>query len=403
MILKKPDIIAVIFLIVIFFFTGGTIFFNRASLIKNCKGFLSANTSFLERCAIYKTNMEGIFNNELKGKEHFIAIYGLIQKVMQKTVVEDANPQYTVVKTSKGALTFIAPYSDITNCVNRLADLNSYLKEKDIPLLYVQAPAKVLEDTQLPPTVQSFANGNADNLLQGLARNGIDYLDLRAEIHHDFLDKSNLFYDTDHHWKTPTAFWAFGKVAEKLNRDHGLGLYGQYTSIANYQITEYKDAFLGSQGRRVGPYFAGLDDYETIVPEFETNYQVKIIKSARDTEEYRGSFRDVFIRKDYLDLEKPVSTNRYAAYNGGDYPQVIIKNLSPPLNAAAKALLIEDSFGLPFYPFFSEICRELRVLDLRYYQGSVYDYIESFDPDQIIILYNPSSCADRMFYFGPRM
>ena len=80
------------------------------------------------------------------------------------------------------------------------------------------------------------------------------------------------------------------------------------------------------------------------------------------------------------------------AYFGGDYPEVIIKNNT--LNNG-KILLIKDSFSLPFAAYLSTVVGEIHMIDLRYYkQQTVLDYIDDYQPDMVIILYNPSVLSD---------
>ena len=72
----------------------------------------------------------------------------------------------------------------------------------------------------------NFGNQNADDLLNGLTRNGIPYIDLREDMNKDFSREEyhKLFFSTDHHWKQTTALWATGIISQKLNKDDGFSI-----------------------------------------------------------------------------------------------------------------------------------------------------------------------------------
>ena len=40
--------------------------------------------------------------------------------------------------------------------------------------------------------------------------------------------------------------------------------------IKNYEVNTYRNWFLGSIGKRVGIYYAGIDDIDLIYPKFDT-------------------------------------------------------------------------------------------------------------------------------------
>nr|WP_307991192.1 DHHW family protein [uncultured Niameybacter sp.] len=341
---------------------------------------------------------EGIFTGFTQGmdsgvtenfwlKEKYIDLYGLVENLLGRDYIRDANPSNTVVKDTIGNLHFITFPSDYTEPLQGLLEVGETLKESGTPLVFVQAPQKVIEDyTVLPPSVVDSSKANTDALIDAFEEENIDYIDLRENVKEDELDLSKLFYKTDHHWTTNTAFWAVGEVVDYLNENYNMNLdeEGFYTDLNNYNQTTYKNFFLGSQGRRVGKFYAGVDDYTLITPNFDTDYEVTINKSDSSTT-YTGNFEETILKENLLDESKSVYTNRYASYFGGDYPEVIIKN---KLNTdGKKVLIVKDSYALPFSAFLSNMFAETRLVDLRYYKEDLSTYINEYKPDLVLYVY----------------
>jgi hypothetical protein len=98
---------------------------------------------------------------------------------------------------------------------------------------------------------------------------GVAFLDFRADM--TPADYENDFFKTDHHWNLEGAFRAFCKLTAVLP-DYGFSVDPAWTDWDSYEKTVYEDSFLGSQGKRVGTLFAGLDDLTAIDPEFDTDF-----------------------------------------------------------------------------------------------------------------------------------
>ena len=330
--------------------------------------------------------IEAGISDSVFGKEAYINLYGLSERLLGKHYIRDTNLVQSVIKDNNGQLQFATNKVDTTPYAEEIGQVNELLKEKNVPFIYVQTPLKVIEGyTQLPASVIDYAEINTDTFKEQLEEKAVDVLDLRENVKSAGLDYSTLFYNTDHHWRTQTAFWAVGEVVQYLKESAGIDLDPNhyYTDSSHYEETFYKQNFLGSQGRRVGKYYGGLDDYTLMTPNFDTSYEVKITKTNGSTVA-EGTFEEAIIKKNLLNATS-VFTNRYASYFGGDFPEVAIKNKNAENDF--KVLIVKDSFALPFSAFFSTMVSETRMLDTRYYEGEVTDYINSYNPDLVLYVY----------------
>ena len=325
-------------------------------------------------------------NEAIFGRTSYINLYGLSAQLFGKHYIIDASGSNSVVKDNNGYLEFITLQADTQPYVDEIAKYKKIYDEIGAKTLYVQTPVKTIEGyVQMPVGIGDFSNKNADNLLAQLQAAGIETLDLRKNIKTSDLDYDKIFYKTDHHWTTETAFWATGEVKEYLNEHFGYNLDPNdlYTDNSQYKSVVYKKSFLGSQGRRVGKYYGGVDDFTLMLPQFDTDYTVTINKN-NDSSQIEGTFEEAIVKYGLL-RPKDIFTNRYAAYFGADFPEVIVKNHKADNNL--KVLIFKDSFGLPFSAFFSTMVGETRLLDTRYYEGDLEAYIRDYDPDIVLYLF----------------
>ncbi|MGL4346328.1 MAG: DHHW family protein [Cellulosilyticaceae bacterium] len=331
--------------------------------------------------------IETQYTGEIALTPTFINIYGGIQRFTGKTVIEDADATKNVIKDNNDFLQFYEPYinTNVDLDTKRVATMKTILKTHSIPFLYVQPPTKIIEGyTQLPDDITDYTKLNVDNYLKGIHKYGVQYLDLRQSVTDDGLAPDTLFFKTDHHWTSETAFWAFTQTIDRLGE---LGVLDpnslqEYTSLSNYTLTPYKNYFLGSQGRRTGKLYSGLDDYTLITPSFDTQYSVEINHLGEQTLK-EGTFEETLLYPELLDPNAPSDTNRYATYLGQDHGEVIITNT----NGSKNLLVIQNSYGLPYSSFLSTCFNKVHIIDLRFFDQCTFEeYLDLYDFDAVILL-----------------
>ena len=103
-----------------------------------------------------------------------------------------------------------------------------------------------------------------------------------------------------------------------------------------------------------------------------------------------------------LTEEDKMNSAAYDVYCGGQYDLLRVENL---LHGNGKRLLVlQDSFSLVVIPFLSLGYDSVRLLDLRLYGGNLMTYIEDYEPDLVLAVYNPGAYEDNnweMFDFLP--
>ena len=358
--------------------------------------------SFSDRIQAATGRLEQSLADTLDRDRLFIESYGLLQRLQGRTIVEDVEAQYTVARLSNGSLTFADPeavYSDPVRRAEALAKFRERLTGTlDIPLLYVQSPQKVSAygTTTLPEGLSDYGDRYADDLLSMLDEYGIDTLDLRP-VFAESGQYDDLFFRTDHHWTPEGAFLAWQSVAEALERDYGFAIDSAATDRSQWDVERLESIFLGSQGKRVGTLYAGMDDFELWSPKAGGQYQYIVPIMALDR---TGSFETSLLFPERLEECDPYKANPYTYYSGGDYSFARMKNLDHP--DGPTVVLLRDSFACTFAPFMASGFGEVVTIDLRYFHDDLMEYISWVGADMVVFLYSPGSVKlDSMFTFTP--
>lgn len=270
-----------------------------------------------------------------------------------------------------------------------VAKFANWLKERGTSFLYVQLPYKMDVNGTLTPTgLENTDHRTADAMVDALTAKGVSTLDLRDAMCSTPEQLKQYFYDTDHHWNALGAFKAFQLTAQKLQETfpQEMATLPDVTDLDSWTLEIFSDRFLGSQGKRVGKFYGGVDDLQLLTPNFPNQMSMANPKHRRFTV---GDFEDAILQKEYLTGDVSYHTqNQYAVYVGGDYPLVQHRNASAPVNK--KILILKDSFALPYQSFMSTLFTAVDVIDPRYYtEQSVADYIMQYEPDAVLLAINP--------------
>lgn len=345
---------------------------------------------------IYK--MTETYDDEILGKMQFIELDGYMQKVLNKHVVQDAEEDLKIIKDSKGYLyntlteTMHTPTTQIKN-LDKFYDL---CENKHIDFLYVQAPNKVNDmQTNLPQGIVDYTNQITDDFIKGIAAHRIPCIDLRQLLTQKQMPWEKSFFITDHHWTFETAFWATQEIINEINTRYGYNLdkENKFTNLDNYEI--YSGSFVGSQGKRVGQYYTATDHIRLYVPKFSTNLTLEILNEQKECMVNRsGAFYGTLINKEMFE-DKSIYGEKYLSCLETNQ-ETIIRNHDS--DNEIKVLFIKDSYARPVAAYLSLNVKETRLIDLRQYSGSITEYIATYNPNIVIVLYNSTAVPDERLY-----
>lgn len=286
-----------------------------------------------------------------------------------------------VVKLNNGYLLTTLPYSS-DEVLRKYADstirFDEYLKNRGTVLVYANTPYTSSKyDPQLPIGINDYGNDNCDRFLQMLKDAGVDTIDFRETMHDDGIDQYSMMYKTDHHWTTEAGLYAYGILEDYIVDKTGCDVDERISDIQNYTVTTYKKWHLGSRGQRTGIYYAGIDDFDLIIPNFDTSIQ----NDAGTV----GNMQDVMINMEPLANKDYTSRYTYDSVLGGSighFTNLDCKN-------DIKVLIITDSFGKAVAPYLAMGFAQIDYVYDADVSGVTPEFIESMDPDVVIMMYYP--------------
>lgn len=239
--------------------------------------------------------------------------------------------------------------------------------QSHLSILIVPNAVDILQD-KLPP----FADpGGGNTYLEKIEKSlpeGV-WFD-GASVLREHTDEE-IYYRTDHHWKTLAAFYVYQAWAKRQGYI--------VPELTDYEIQMVTDCFEGTIQSKLGIGTEG-DTIELFFPLTEYAYTV-YRESTKKTE---NSLYD------YAALD---TKDKYAVFLGGNESFLRIRTAAPN---ERKILVIKDSYANCFIPFMLGEFQEIDVLDLRYTNQRLSGILSEGGYTDILILYNASGFAEDM-------
>ena len=181
----------------------------------------------------------------------------------------------------------------------------------------------------------------------------------------------SIYYRTDHHWTTYGAYLAYVAYAEEKG--------WQPLSQSDFLIKQVSNSFLGSYHTR--SQFQGLapDTIEAYIPH-ETVATEVFIEDTKET--WTTMYEESFLGK----------KDKYSYFLGGVHAlMTITSDVDVQHMEQDKLLIIKDSYAHNVIPFLTNHVPEIHVIDIRYYNGSISEYMSDNGIEDVLYLFNTST------------
>lgn len=257
----------------------------------------------------------------------------------------------------------IQKYIEDTKYIDKIINnLNSFKKKnQDINMSFMLVPTSVLiENNKLPIDA---LNDSEESTIEYFSNNlDFDVIDV-SDILKSNKDKYQLYYRTDHHWTSYGAYFAYLKYCDYLNIKNNI--------INDYDKIEVSNDFLGTLYSK------------TFIKDVlkDTIYRFELKDKDNISIKYLDKSTDTLYDDTYLD-----SKDKYSYFLGGNKPLIEITNLSS--NNSNNLLVIKDSYANAFIPFLVNHYKKIYVIDPRYYNVSISNFIIDNDIKNVLFLYN---------------
>ena len=201
--------------------------------------------------------------------------------------------------------------------------------------------------------------------------------------------KEYLYFRTDHHWTARGAYYAYTAYCQSA----GLSAH----PLSSYEKLEF-GGFLGTlySHTKAPALQRNPDVVEAFVPMGSNNLYVHTADGQRQ------KFTNGVVRKD-TDSFYPAAASKYNCFLTSDNPLGTKQSYycsieNPNITDGSAVVLVKESFGNCFAPFLVDHYQYVYVIDYRYYDGDLTQFVTEKDADAVIFLNNitATSAAPRI-------
>lgn len=313
----------------------------------------------------FETGFEDYLTDHFIGRDGWVEMKTWTEKLMLKTESKDiyfCKDGYLIEKHS-GVFTADTAKRNVAY----LSQFESKYKEQfgdRLSVMIVPNAVDVLSD-KLPSLATPYNEGEYLSQIKNALR-GNCYFDTEQILKKK--KDEELFYKTDHHWKTLSAFYVYQSWAE----EQGFIV----PEINDFNVTTVSESFEGTIQSKLGIKTKG-DTIELFLPKNEISYTVQKGNSEAGNSLY-----------DYSALE---TKDKYGVFFGGNYASM---KITTDNKNGRKALVIKDSYANCFVPFMLGEFEEIDIVDLRYTNQRLSQTIELGGYTDMLILYNAAGFAE---------
>lgn len=254
-----------------------------------------------------------------------------------------------------------------TNAVNEFAK-----RHHDKNITFLLAPTSIgLYQNKLPWLAQSYSQQLIHQFIAEQVAANMTWIDGYTFLEPMKNSSKPIFYKTDHHWTSYGAYLAYEAYAKQQG--------WHAATEEDFTITTVSDSFLGSYHTR--SLFSGIkpDSIEIYTPVKPVSSELYIA----DTNTTSHSLYD----PTYL-----TKKDQYSYFQGGVHALMqIVTELNAKQVDLDKLLIIKDSYAHSVLPFLVSHVKELHVIDIRYYNGSIDSYMEEHQINDALLLFNSST------------
>lgn len=261
-------------------------------------------------------------------------------------------------------------YSELQKYAEAVKQFTERHPEANIKLLLAPNAIGIYPE-RLPWLAQAYPQTSVNEFIAEHAGdsltfiNGFDFLKPEAN------GARPIFYRTDHHWTTYGAYLAYVAYAEAMG--------WKALTEEQFTIQTVTDSFLGSFHTR--SQFSGLtaDSIQIYEPKQPISTELYIA----DTEATVSSLYDEsFLTK----------KDKYSYFQGGVHALMkLTSSLKPQEADQQKLLVVKDSYAHSVLPFLTPHAAEIHVIDIRFYNGSISQYMEENGIEDVLLLFNTST------------
>lgn len=391
----------------------------------------------------FQDDLEKYLNDQIIGRDQWITVKTAIQKSagdtdiggayvgkngydFEKIIPEDIDEKL-VNRNIKSVCEFLEQAketlvtSDTASDTEDEKEIAASDRNQHISFLLVPTSGLVMQE-KLPKNAILFDQEKYIDKVQKAVGDEI-FIDVRETLQEHANEE--IYYRTDHHWTTYGAYLAMQEwnrqLAEKEydaqsftnEKDEEIEQDAEgATQEANHSneisqefFIEVANDFRGSLYSKILDYNSAYDKIhrlrssadqtspgsETVDGENTAEVAMQAGENTISTGDEESCFEVIADGKDiggFYQEEKLKEKDKYAYFFGGNYGEVAITRTQ---ESFGNLLVIKDSFANAFVPLIADQYDHIYMVDLRYFNNNIQEYIKEKEITDVLVLYNISN------------
>lgn len=231
--------------------------------------------------------------------------------------------------------------------------VNSFAEKLDVPVYITVVPTQNdIYVNKLYYGAQENSQKEAIDFIKANTHNFIDVYDILSSKNDEYI-----FYNTDHHWTSLGAYYAYQEIAV------GLGV----KPVMDLQPTVISQEFYGTTYSKSSARYVKPDEISI----FTENFTIEIENPDGITQQLM------------FDFEKLDQKDQYEVFLGGNHPRVTVFG-----QGEGKLLIVKDSYSNSLVQFLAQNYAEIHMIDLRFWKMPISNYVEQNGIDTVLVAYS---------------
>lgn len=380
--MKKDHIIAGLFITVLFSFLTAGLLLPERGFSPSENRYLAKKPEFTVQKLLkgsYGEEYERYLSDQFPLRDRFVTVKANTERLLLKTDVNGiffGKNNYYIERFDTEELVTEQLTKNLEALSGAADQLAGRVGAERVKIMLVPSASQVLK-SKLPafaaPADQSLIT---DRLRQMLREPSML---LAAEQALSAHETEPIYYKTDHHWTSLGAFYAYRLYAEAAG-------FTPWEDSAFYKETAAGD-FYGTIQSKLN---TGMepDEITLYMPKREQKYRV-----------YYDGLPKAF---DTLYSERALEgKDKYAVFLDGNHGLTKIVNDTAAVEEGAgrRLMILKDSFAHSFAPFAANHFEEVHMVDLRYFNMDIYDYMQTQQITDVLVLYQIPGFASDNYVF----
>ena len=309
----------------------------------------------------YMNGLDEYISDQFVFRDNWIGLKTMAERALLKLDINSvyfAKDNYLIEKHNKSEVSKEQAEKNKDRLTEFVEKYAKKFGEDRINVMLVPTASEILKD-KLPPFAtgydqEAYINEVIESLPEGTF---VDVRDILNQHKDEYI-----YYRTDHHWTAFGAYYAYEKWAKEAG----------FTPLSREQfdITLGSDKFYGTLHSKVNVNVEP-DDIYLYENKKDMNYHLLYnLTDETDT---------------LYDLSQLEGKDKYSVYMGGNNALVEVQTNN---KNGRRLLVIKDSFAHSFVPLAVNHYEETFMIDFRYFNGGVEEFVEENKITDVLVLYN---------------